>query len=138
MECISRTVTHTSPAFDTVGICLGLTDLKLHGADFFALLTANAFIFFKFKLVLFSSNQALGCPHGAERTPGSRAQESSKNDCNGGGHKAHHYKDHAYLFESIKASDSACYPVAHKAHKQEKNWQADPEAPECIGYFSFL
>lgn len=73
---------NTSSAFDTVGICLGLADFKLHWADFFALLAANAFFFFKFELIPFSSEQALCCSHRTERTPGSRAQESSEKDCN--------------------------------------------------------
>lgn len=138
MKGIFRTSTHTALAFDAVGFSLVLAYLELHGTDFFALLAANAFVFFKFQLVSFSSKQALCCPHRTERTPGSRAQETSEKDCNCGGHKAHHYKDHAYLFESIKASDRSCCPVAHKAHQQEKDRQADPEAPECIGYLSFL
>ncbi len=77
--------THAAPAFYTIGICSGLANLKLHGgANFFTFFAVNAFIFFKFQLVLIPSNKALGGPHGgAERTPGSGgAQESSEENCN--------------------------------------------------------
>lgn len=73
---------NTFPAFDTVGFSLSLADLELHGADFFTLLAADTFVFFKFELIPFSSEQALGCSHRAERTPGSRAKESSEKNCN--------------------------------------------------------
>ncbi|KAF5032614.1 hypothetical protein DSECCO2_615440 [anaerobic digester metagenome] len=82
MEGISGADTHAAPAFYTIGICSGLANLKLHGADFFTFFAVNAFIFFKFQLVLIPSNKALGGPHGAERTPGSGAQESSEENCN--------------------------------------------------------
>ena len=133
MQSIFGACTNAASAFDTVGHCLTVTDVELHRTDLFAFFAADAMFLFDLQLVFLASEQVLGRAHRTEGTPGPWAQEGTEDDCNCCGHNAHGHEDHAYFFKHVQGPYDAHDPVAHEAHKQEKDRDPQPETPEHFG-----